>query len=134
MPINASYFVRCVLHKTQKKHGIHAMLLPQNNGSCPNAPARRLPGLSGRRSAHLERFAVSALLLSRVHLMGADLNALERAIICVRTMVLALLYRTADALVCMTFVHHNNVLLLIGSPIACPSAHSLFTLLCILER
>ena len=79
-----------------------------------SAGSDRLTGVSlirlepARGSAQLERFAVRALLLGRIHLMGAHTDAVQRAVLRILAVVCTLLYRTADALVCMTFVHHNR--------------------------
>lgn len=59
-----------------------------------------------------EGLAVGALLIGGVHLMGAHLNVLQRAVVLGVTVIGALLNGAGDALVCV--VIHVLSLLLIG--------------------
>lgn len=83
-------------------------------------PCSLFPTGISYRLAKLKGLAVGTFLLRRVHLMRTYLNALQCAVLRICTMVRTLIYRTADALVCMTLIH-NRVLLLFDSTIACPS-------------
>ena len=59
-----------------------------------------------------EGLAVGALLIGGVHLMGAHLNVLQRAVVLGVTVIGALLNGAGDALVCVAI--HILFLLLIG--------------------
>lgn len=72
----------------------------------------------------LERIAVGALFLGRIHLMRADLYAVQRAVIRGAAMICALVDTAVNALVCMTFFH-DHVLLFVDSVVAFPVGHIL---------
>lgn len=74
----------------------------------------------------LEGIAVGALLLGRIHLMGADLYTVQRAVVRSTAMVCALVDAAVNALVCMTFFH-VHVLLFVDSVVAFPAARILCT-------
>ena len=52
-----------------------------------------------------KRFTVGALIHGWVEFMGADGNAVERAVVLILAMVSTLLNRTFNALVCVTLFH-----------------------------
>ena len=84
----------------------------------------------------LEGIAVGALLLGRIHLMGADLYTVQRAVVRSAAMVCALVDAAVNALVCMTFFH-DHVLLFVDSVLAFPVRRILCTgllSLCFLRR
>ena len=65
-------------------------------------------------SSELERLTVRALDFSRIHLVGAHLDALERTVIALRAVVCTLIDTAVDRLVRMTF-HCDVLLCLISS-------------------
>jgi hypothetical protein len=66
------------------------------------------------KSLLAEGLAVGALILGRVHLMGAHQNPVQRAVVLILAVVCTLLDGAFDALVCMT-VHGSFLLLLISA-------------------
>ena len=64
----------------------------------------------GSAALALERLAVRALVDGRAGLMRTDRDGVQRAVCRVGTVVGTLVYRAADCLIAVGFIHENDLL------------------------
>ena len=87
-------------------------------------PVRSPAGNDSVSSLLAEGLAVGALVCGGIGLVGAHQDPVQRAVICLLAMVLALLNSTLNALVCMTV--HGIILLLFVMELECPHSEKTY--------